>query len=265
MRYEWTLHQEPHRHYKVSVNGKKPVWNANGKRIKSVTQVLGESGLAGWAAGQALAATERVMIDWFGAAPAIARSALSVGQLAALQPEWPDNVRDAKGESGTALHHYMGAKLAQPDDMPLPDAPYGLRIGVDSFLEDRRPFVHSNRYGGPMVEQIVGDPKRAIAGTYDALVWMPDVNGELRLHRIDLKQSNYVKDDMMAQLAAYERCDRAHRADFLTILHVSPGGTYDLYSIAVGSAEHRAAMALFDAHLTIARSPKLLTKESRPT
>jgi hypothetical protein len=272
MRYVWTLHHEPHRHYKLSVDGKKPVWNANGKRIKSVTQVLSESGLASWAAGQAAAACERVMVDWFRAGPAIATSMLSVGQLAALQPEWPDNVRDAKGESGTALHHYMGARLSGGAGASnrrefiagFVQAPYGLRVGVDDFLRERQPFTHSDRQG-PCVERIVGDPKRAIAGTYDALVWMPDAQGELRLHRIDLKQSNYVKDDMMAQLAAYERCDRAHRADFLTVLHVSNGGTYDLYSIAVGSREHRAAMALFDARLTIARSPKLLIKESRPT
>jgi hypothetical protein len=263
MRYVWTLHHEPHRHYKLSVDGKKPVWNANGKRVKSVTQVLSESGLASWAAGQATAACERVMVDWFGAGPDIARSALSVGQLAALQPEWPDNVRDAKGESGTALHHYLGAQLGGSTGTDA-GVPYGLRVGVDDFLRDWQPFTHSDRQG-MCVERIVGDPKRAIAGTYDALVWIPDAQGELRLHRLDLKQSNYVKDDMMAQLAAYERCDRAHRADFLTILHVSPGGTYDLYSIAVGSREHRAAMALFDARLTIARSPKLLIKESRPT
>lgn len=255
-RYEWSLHADPYRHYKVSVNGKKPTWNANGKRIKSVTQVLGNDGLASWAAGQATAACERVMVDWFGCGPDIARSVLSVGQLAAFQPEWPDNVRDAKGESGTLLHHYLGARLLGSAAPHFPGVPYGLRVGVDDFLRDHMPVVLHDRRGA-CVERIVGDPVRALAGTYDALARMGG-----GVHRIDLKQSNYVKDEMFAQLAAYERCDRAHRADYLTILHVSPGGTYDLHSIAVGSREHRAAMALFDAHLTISRSPKLLKREN---
>lgn len=273
----WELHDAPHRHYKVSVDGKKPTWNGAAKqRIASVTQVLqGADNLAGWAASQATAACERVMVDWYGLAPAMQHSLLTVGELAALQPEWPDNVRDAKGDSGTALHGYLHYRLAghmADGDWPGPrELPYGLRVAADAFLGRYQPRAVCDI--GPRVERAVGDHERAIAGTYDAQVdmWCGDEAAPQRRdpdhrtrHRLDYKQSNTVQPTMFAQLAAYEdlavRCCGEEPSQFLSIVHFSPLGTFDLHSIAVGSIVHQRARLLFDAYLAIHRTTPQLAR-----
>lgn len=273
----WTLHETPHRHYKL--NGK---WSIDGVRITSVTQVLDNSmgALTSWAASQALAASEQVARDWLpGTEAAFARSLLSFGELAALQPEWPDNVRDDKGDSGTAAHHYLAERLNfgyRPADSPYPVAPYGLRMAIDKFIEQHRPMpVGDDR--GLRVERIVGSRTRAVAGTYDAQLGIYHhhtagiealFSGKWGRHRVDLKQSNTIQPKHWAQVAAYERdaveCGE-EPSDYLSILHITPTGTYKLHSIESRGAPARQALELFDACLAIHRlAPKLakLTKDT---
>jgi len=251
---DWTLHDEPHRHYRY-----KGSWTIKGVgRIASVTQVLdaASGGLTSWAAAQAAAASEQVARDWLGAEAPLAQSVLSFGELAALQPEWPDNVRDAKGASGTALHKYLHARLLPQE--PYYPVPYGLRCGVDAFLRDHQPLV-IYRSDDPCVERAVGDVQRGVAGTPDALL---DLGGRVpEYHLRDLKQSNTVKPTFFAQLAAYHRCAQMSgwpTADFLTILHVDTAGNYKLHSIPANGPDATMALDLFDAYLAIHRmTPKL--------
>lgn len=257
----WSLHTEPHRHYKVTVPGRAPSWNgANKQRIVSVTTALGGGDtLAGWAAGKATAAAEQVAVDWLGAAPAMSNSVLSFGELCALQTEWPDNVKEQAGREGTAAHSYLAARLTgAPDVFSAAVLPYGLRLAVDKFLADQRP-VPCAHAEGPCVERAVGDYARAVAGTYDAQARLAD---GLR-HRADLKSSRMVQPTHFAQLAEYEReavlCGE-EPSDLLTIVHIDRLGDYRLHSIVVGSVEHRQAQALFDAYLAIHRLTPRLAK-----
>lgn len=257
----WTLHEEPHRHYKL--NGK---WSIGGVRIASVTQVLDNSigALTGWAASQAVAAAEQVAVDWFGAGPALASSLLSFGELAALQPEWPDNVRDDKADSGNAAHSYLACRLQGYSLATPPLVPYGLRVAIDDWIDEWRPQLVDGR-----AERIVGDVERAVAGTYDAQVVVRTLSvremfqSRAGTHRIDLKQSRTVQPKHFAQLAEYERSavDSGEEAsDYLTILHITPTGTFKLYSIDVGGPEHKLALAMFDACLAIHRATPKLAK-----
>ena len=257
----YTLHEEPYRHYKVSRDGGKPVWTgANKQRIVSVTTVLGgDDGLVGWATSQAVAACEQVVtaLD-----PAWRRSVLSLGELAALMPEHPDNVRDAKADTGTALHVYLGHMLRSDFDAAATvSLPYGLRCAALAFIGSYNPVPRMDEDGALRIERAVGDFDRAVAGTYDAQAWL--YRPEPEIHRIDFKQSNAVRPSMFAQLAAYEDlagCCGEEPSDFLTIAHFSPLGTCDLYSIAVGSEEHHRARLMFDAYLAIYRTTPQLAK-----
>jgi hypothetical protein len=257
----WELRQTPHRAYWYTPPGGKPSWTIKGVgRIASVTQVLdaASGGLTSWAAAQATAASEQVARDWLGAEAPLAQSVLSFGELAALQPEWPDNVRDAKGDSGTALHHYLHARLSPLENTYYP-APYGLRCGVDAFMDQHQPLAVYDAEGEFYVERAVGDLQRAVAGTPDALL---DLGGRVpEFHLVDLKQSNTVKPTFFAQLAAYHRCAQMSgwpAADFLTILHVDGAGNYKLHSIPANGPDATMALDLFDAYLAIHRmTPKL--------
>lgn len=264
-RYVYTLCQPPehrHRHYKVSVDGGKPTWNgANKQRILGVTSVLEDpDGLQAWAASQATAASEQVARDWLGADLALSRSLLAFGELAALQPEWPDNVRDHAADRGTLLHSYLAARLTDDDnDMAAQTAafcglPYGYRVAVDAFMDAHGPCLLDGR-----VERAVGDHERAIAGTYDAVAHLFDDS----VHRIDLKSSRTVQPKHFAQIALYERCAilcGENASDYLTILHVDGMGTFKLHSIRVGSKEHRTALAVADAYIAIKRGGASLAK-----
>lgn len=271
----WTLHEEQHRHYKL--NGK---WSIDGVRIASVTQVLDNSvgQLTGWAASQATAACEQVAVDWFGAGPALASSLLSFGELAVLQPEWPDNVRDDKADSGNAAHDYLAQRLrCRPRAVAAAtsNVPYGLRVAIDDFIEQHRPVVLEDA-AGTRVERIVGSRERAVAGTYDAQLSISlrsldptdCLNGRWGRHRVDLKQSRTVQPKHFAQLAEYERSavdSGEESSDYLTILHITPTGTFKLYSIDVGGPEHKLALAMFDACLTIHRATPKLAKVLKET
>lgn len=268
MTFEWALHQEPHRHYRVSVDGGKPVWNgARKQRIVSATTLLGGDvdTLTAWAARQALAAGEWAAMTWLDAGPLLAGSLLQFGDLAELSGMMPDQVRDDKADSGTAAHTYLAARLLGVD-LPVPaPVPYGLRSAIDAYLDEHRPIAMPG-----CVERAVGDYELAIAGTYDARVAL----GEARLwtgfgmvHRIDLKQSNTVQGHMFAQLACYEwmggQCGEAP-SDYLTILHIDAAGSHKPYSIAVGSAQHEAADAYWRACLAKWRAAPVLAKALKP-
>ena len=226
----------------------------------SVTTVLGgDDGLVGWATSQAIAACEQVVtaLD-----PAWRRSVLSLGELAALMPEHPDNARDAKGDTGTALHDYLGYMLhGEPDAAEALGLHYGLRCAAEVFLSGHQPIAVKDGKG-PRIERAVGDFDRAVAGTYDVQAQL-QTGKSVGVHRVDFKQSNAVRPSMFAQLAAYEDlagCCGEEPSDFLTIAHFSPLGTCDLYSIAAGSEEHRRARLMFDAYLTIYRTTPQLAK-----
>lgn len=271
----FTLHQSPHRHYRVSRDGGKPNWNgADKRRIVSVTSALdgGQDRLTNWAAKQGVAAGEMVARRWLGADDVLDnRSVLAFSEMAALMPEHPHTYRDHKAALGTALHEYLAHRLAREAGFsawkrpaPMPGGfPFGLRAAVDGFLDEERPIVVCDRYG-PRVERAVGDYERAVAGTYDGQVI---ASGTRRLaaglHRIDAKSSNMLQPKHWAQTAEYEReavlCGEEPSA-WLTILHFTPMGDCFPYSIATGSPEHRMAQGVFDAALTIHRSTPQLAK-----
>lgn len=268
----WTLHETPHRHYKL--NGK---WNVGNVRIASVTQVLDTANsLTSWAASQALAASEQVARDWIdGAESAFTQSLLTFGELAVLQPEWPDNVRDAKGDSGTLAHSYLADCLAGLSGRTGNGAraPYGLRVAIDGWITKYRPTLVKDQRG-MLVERVVGDKGRAVAGTYDAVVDIQPLAratptniavfmGHWGRHRLDLKQSRTVQPKHFAQLAAYERlailCGE-ESSDYLTVLHAQPTGIATPHSIPAYGGDARRALAIFDAHLTLHRETPRLAK-----
>lgn len=271
--YEWELREPPqykHRHYAVSVDGKKAVWNgADKQRIVSVTTVLdgGQDRLTDWAARQGVAAGEMVARRWLGADDALDESVLAFGELAALQPEHPHTYRDLKAQQGTALHNYLAASLVDDRREQCSAAlglPYGLRAAVDGFCEQWQPSPVCD-LRGPRVERAVGDYERAVAGTYDGQVRMerPEGGRYTDVHRMDAKSSNMLQPKHFAQVSEYEReavLGGEEPSDWLTVAHFTPLGEYHVYSIAVGSAEHRIAQGVFDAALTIHRSTPLLAK-----
>lgn len=276
--YVWTLRQPPeygHRHYAVSVNGAKPVWNGAGKRrIVSVTKVLdGDAGsLLGWATSHAVYAAEQTMQTWFGVSAAYeASSVLSFGELCKLSGLMPDDIRDAKGATGTALHEYAAAWLKGEDCTveQLAALPYGLRCAVDAFHGDHDPRPLYDVHG-PRVERAVGDYRRAVAGTYDAQVrlWTGQgaaehLIGQRPIHRIDYKQSNSVRGSMFAQLAAYERMARGcgeQRSHFLTVVHCDDCGNFKLHTIPAAGEPYKLALSVFDAALTLYRGNPQLGK-----
>lgn len=239
---EWTLHEEPHRHYKCDGS-----WNGAAKqRIASVTQVLdGDNALVNWATGQTLVAAQWVVDEFY--APAVQLPDWTFAELAHLSGLMPDQIRDAKGASGTAIHQYFYAKMTGA--AVLPDAPYGLRQAVDGWLADARPECIE-------AESIVGCRRRAIAGTFDALVELDD-----GVHLLDLKQSNSLHPKHFAQLAAYLSMRTTLPAvKYLSLLHIDDCGNHRLRSIAVGSPAHLAADAYFDGALAQHRTAKVLKK-----
>lgn len=256
----WTLHQEPHRHYKVLLPGaKKPSWQIKGVgRIVSTTTVLDNaSQLTGWAASQSTAAGYQVAVDWFGAGPALSTSLLSFGELCALQPEWPDNVRDRAANQGTLAHHYLAERLSGEATGDCVALPYGLRCAIDDFVRDAQPFAVIDELG-VRAERCVGNIENGVAGTYDAQVVMLD-----GVHRLDLKSSRTVQPTYFAQVADYERSavmQGEQPSDWLSILHVDRLGGFKLHSIPVGGAAHVRALRLFDSYLDIHRSTPELAK-----
>lgn len=254
----FSLHETPHRHYKVVRDGAlRAGWNgAGGRRIASVTQILGgDDSLPAWAARQAMAACTEAVRTWYAIDPVA--GLLSLGEIAQLQPEWPDNVKDKAAAEGTAAHTYFGACLLGPMAMRRCEAPYGLRCAIDAFITVHTAILQSDARG-PLLERAVGDFDRAVAGTYDAVV---DI--DFRRHRIDLKSSKSMRPEYWAQLAAYERCAMLcgeMPSEFLSILHIDRLGGYALHSIPTDGPEHVQALALFDAHLLIHRSAGPLAK-----
>lgn len=244
------LHETPWRHYKIDGS-----WTASGRRIVSVTTVLsGVDNLTSWAASQAVAAGAEVAERWLGWQH---DSVLSFGEACALTGLMPDDVRDAAAARGTALHRYFGAALLAPGAPQYAELPYGYCAAINLFIAREKPAVPYDG-GGPRVERAVGDAERAVAGTYDAQVFMADAR-----HRLDLKSSNTVQPKHFAQLAAYERMAVAageETSDYLTIVHIDGTGNYALRSIAVGSEEHKTAERMFDAYLHIHRANSELAK-----
>ncbi len=256
----WSLHHEPHRHYKHLGDNGKWSWQIGKTRIAGVTTILdgGQDNLVQWAANTALGAGQQVAIDWLGAGPALATSLLSFAELANLSGRMPNDVRDRKGRSGTLLHGYLATRLGVPTDYE--GLSYGLGAAADRFIEDWNVTALEDGLG-PRVERCVGDVERAIGGTYDAQVLMG--HGGQAVHRIDAKQSNTVQAKHLAQLAAYERCAvlcGEEPSDYLTLIHCNDLGDYAPHSIRCGSDEHALALAVFDAHLVTYRGLPILGK-----
>ena len=118
---------------------------------------------------------------------------------------------------------------------------------------------------GPRVERCVGDYERAVAGTYDAQMRAGYMARKMPegVHRIDAKSSNTLQPKHFAQVSEYEReavLQGEEPSDWLTVIQFTPLGEYHPYSIAVGSAEHKLAQSVFDAHLTIHRGLAPLRK-----
>ena len=277
---KWTLHDKPFRHYKVVGPKGKPTWEGKDRqRIVSVTTVLdGDEALPRWAASTALGAAETAARAYFhGVDEALDTSILSFGQLVETTGMMPDAVKDLAGDEGTAAHVYLAQRLRAWSGVEssllglpargLPEVPYGVMVAIDGFLAEHEPEPVIDAQG-PRVERIVGDYDTAVAGTYDAQVlmgsdasgWWPEV-GDAPTHRIDLKSSRTMQPKFFAQLAEYERLavgNGEDPSDYLTVLHVDRAGNFQLYSIEVGSAQHKQALQLFDANLAIHRlTPKL--------
>lgn len=263
---KWSLHQEPHRHYKVVGPKGKPTWTINGQRIVSVTTVLdGDDRLREWAASQALATGEQVARIFMDGDAALDGSLLSFGQLAYTTGMMPRQIKEAAGDNGTMLHTYVSHRLRGTDPLPAALASgvlYGLQQSAEEFLRLYEPHAVVDDFG-PRVERAVGDEKRAVAGTYDAQVTLPAAIGRA-IHRIDVKQSRTIQPKHFAQLAEYERealLNGEDESDYLTVVHMDHAGNVKLYSIEVGSAQHKRALDLFDAHLTIYRNDRSLYKD----
>lgn len=274
---KWSLHQEPHRHYKVVGPKGKPTWNSNGQRIVSVTTVLdGDDTLREWSASQALAAGEQVSRTFMDGDAALDGSLLSFGQLAYTTGMMPRQIKEAAGDNGTLLHTYVARRLEgltrEQVEYAYSDVPYGLRQSAEEFLRVYKPYPVVDDFG-PRVERAVGDEERAVAGTYDAQVTMNVASVDrpawderfLRpAHRIDVKQSRTIQPKHFAQLAEYERealLNGENPSDYLTVVHMDHAGNVRLYSIEAGSAQHKRALDLFDAHLTIYRNDRSLYKD----
>lgn len=271
---KWSLHNEPHRHYKVVGPKGKPTWNGAGsQRIVSVTTVLdGADALTRWSASTTLGAAETATRLFFdGVDEALDGSILSFGQLVETTGLMPDSVKDRAGAEGTAAHKYLAARLMGGARAIAPegagDVPYGIRVAIEDFIAEHEPDPIEDEHG-LRVERAVGDYDTAVAGTYDAQVlmgsdasgWWPEV-GNAPTHRLDLKSSRTMQPKFFAQLAAYEwlaSVNGEDPSDYLTVVHVDRAGNYTLHSIEVGSAQHKWALDLFMAYLTIHRNvPKL--------
>lgn len=263
----WALHEEPHRHYKVAVDGGKPSWNgADKQRIVSVTRVLdgGQDSLTTWAATTAVGACEDAALLYLGArAKLVALDAaqrrafvpaaegeecpqLTFAELAYRTGRMPDQIRDAKGRSGDLAHTYFAdCLLGNP---VAGDTPYGLRVALDDFIADEQPWTRTDE-SGPQVERAVGDYSRAVAGTYDAVLQVDSIPG---WGRWDLKQSRSLHGKHFAQLAAYERCavlGGEKPCDYLALLHITPEGAYRVVSIPTDGPDAEMALEFFDAAL----------------
>lgn len=264
--YGWQLHHEPHRHYKRQKDDGKWTWEGRDRaRIASVTDVLdAKDSLVGWAVNNTLVAAERAAVQWLDAAPALARSVVDFAGLTQLTGLMPDTIRDDKGEIGTLVHGYLADKLLVEAGMlsvpqVISPVPYGFRAAVDRFLAATG-FAATADEHGPRVERAVGSYRLAVAGTYDA---QGTALRELEpgVHRLDAKSSNTVQPKHFAQVAAYEELAKEageDPSDHLTIIHLSPLGTWTPYTIPAQGADARRALDMFHAYLTIHRSaPKL--------
>lgn len=261
----WALYQEPHRHYKHLKDDGKWSWSVGGQRIISVTTVLdgGQDNLTRWAIGQTLLAAEETMHDWYGV-PHRNDSVLSFGELAGLNPNMAEAVRDSKGAVGTDSHVYLAKCLeAQYDVLPVVgDVPYGVVYAIDAWIAEAEPEPVEDEHG-PRVERCVGDPETAVAGTYDAQVTLAD-----GVHRLDLKTSRTVQPKHWAQVAEYERLavlNGESESDWLSILHVDDAGNFRLLSIAACGPKAALAAAVFKAHLTILRGSAKLSALCKTT
>lgn len=169
-----TLHQDPHRHYKV--NGS---WNIGKRRIAGVTTVLGDQAdfLSKWAAGQAFLAAEK-----FGAPADVATLAYERG--------WgPDAIRDAGGRRGDAAHLVFAA-LCRGEQAPLElvtDLTWPYVRGLELAVADL------DLRGGDS-EVPVASVKHAYAGTLD--YWQDGTLYDVKTGSPDEKH--------ILQLAAYE-------------------------------------------------------------
>lgn len=271
----WTLHDEPYRHYKATINGK-PTWTIDKRRIASVTTVLGgHDNLAGWAASQALTAAEAAVnglgLDEY--APGWPRTSqcdedgvlldqpASFAELAYRTGSMPDQVRDIAAARGTEAHTYLAARLIGVP-RPYTCLPYGYRAALEEWLREWKPVPVSDERG-LRIERAVGDHELAVAGTYDAQVCVGS-----RVHRIDLKSSRTITSKHFAQLAAYERCARAcgeGPSDRLTVVQIDGTGHCRTYTIATYSDAHTQALREFDAHLTIYRGSPAVAKLLKET
>lgn len=262
--YGWQLHQSPHRHYKRQKDDGNWTWEGRDrKRIASVTDVLdSKDSLTPWAVARTLIAAERAAVQWLGAGPVLAKSLLDFPALTELTGLMPDSIRDDKGAIGNAVHSYAAGAIL--GDTPEIVPPYGYRVALDRFYEDTGVLPVYDKHG-PRVERAVGCHKQAVAGTYD-LQGHPTVpNKKLAAgtHRIDVKSSNTVQPKHFAQVASYEALARnvgEEPSDWLSIVHVTPLGLYEVYSIPARGPEADRALGLFHAYLTIHRSTPKLAK-----
>lgn len=260
----WTLHQEPHRHYKFTYPTKKPSWNgADKQRIVSVTRVLdgGQDSLTQWAAATMLGACEDAALKFLDCQRHLGDSLLNFGQLVDCTGRTPNQIRDAKGRSGDLAHTYFAdCLLGNP---VAGNAPYGLRVALDEFIADEQPWTRTDE-AGPQVERAVGDYARAVAGTYDAVLAVSSIPGD---GRWDLKQSRSLHGKHFAQLAAYERCavlGGEKPCDYLALLHITPEGAYRVVSIPTDGPDAEMALAFFDSALYRYRHESRLDKLVAP-
>lgn len=151
------------------------------------------------------------------------------------------HLRDAKGDTGTAVHNAFEKGL---DGIPVPltSAPneaHGHLIALDRFFNDY-PDLEPLQ-----TEQVVYSKEHGYAGRFDARVKM---NGETVL--LDLKTSGFIGRAYHAQLHAYDLAAEESgfgASDKLMILQTRVEGMYTLWPCRSSRDAFLHALALYQA------------------
>lgn len=168
----------------------KHVYRANGKRIESVTGVLGviaKPALVPWAA--------KMVADHIEAnlKPGVSLDEMQIKDLCKAAKAAPNTKRDNAAQIGTFVHDWID-QWAKGNKQPMPIHPQ-VRNGVEAFLQ----WVNENHVEFHCSEIKIYSKKWEYAGTLD---FEATVNGKRMLG--DIKTSSGIYDEMFFQTSAYQ-------------------------------------------------------------